>query len=160
MLEPRRLAAKSVAFRMADLLDEKVGDTVGCRIRFENKSGKNTRIEVITEGILTRLIQKDNTLDGIGLVIEDIRSMSTTKENIHWDTRNGNLVSRKELCIGDLVLEHAPLTHVPTHIKLKILTQVLKTEGESLLPWNAQTSRWQARINSLKNGDQMKIGQM
>src|SRR3954465_15105305 len=54
MLEPRRLAARSVAARMASLLNEDVGETVGYRIRFENKISKSTRIEVVTEGILTR----------------------------------------------------------------------------------------------------------
>src|SRR5687768_5964745 len=71
LLEPRRLAARSVAMRMADLRDEEAGDTVGYRIRFESKSGKNTRLEVVTEGILTRMIQNDNSLDGIGLLIFD-----------------------------------------------------------------------------------------
>src|SRR5258708_28069062 len=71
MLQPRRLAARSVAARMADLLNEKIGETVGYRIRFENVIGKNTRIEVVTEGILTRMLQTDNALEGIGLVIFD-----------------------------------------------------------------------------------------
>src|SRR5258708_23199941 len=71
MLQPRRLAARSVAARMADLLNEKIGETVGYRIRFENAVGKNTRIEVVTEGILTRMLQTDNALEGVGLVIFD-----------------------------------------------------------------------------------------
>lgn len=71
LLEPRRLAARSVAMRMADLRDEEAGDTVGYRIRFETRSGKNTRLEVVTEGILTRMIQNDNSLDGVGLLIFD-----------------------------------------------------------------------------------------
>ncbi|MBA3972115.1 MAG: hypothetical protein H0X46_08225 [Bacteroidetes bacterium] len=56
MLEPRRLAARSVASRMASLLNEDIGETIGYRIRFENKISKNTRIEVVTEGILTRML--------------------------------------------------------------------------------------------------------
>ncbi len=71
MLEPRRLAARAVASRMASLLDQSVGETIGYRVRFENKIGKNTRIEVVTEGILTRMLQQDNSLEGIGLVIFD-----------------------------------------------------------------------------------------
>lgn len=71
MLEPRRLAARAVANRMADLLEEKVGERVGYRIRFENKVGPHTRIEVLTEGILTRILQQDNALEGVGLVIFD-----------------------------------------------------------------------------------------
>jgi ATP-dependent helicase HrpB len=71
MLEPRRLAARSVAMRMASLLDEEVGKTVGYRVRFENVVSARTRIEVVTEGILTRMIQTDNSLEGVGLVIFD-----------------------------------------------------------------------------------------
>lgn len=71
MLEPRRLATRSVATRMASLLNESVGETIGYRIRFENKVSKNTKIEVVTEGILTRMLQNDNALDNVGLVIFD-----------------------------------------------------------------------------------------
>ncbi|WP_276366038.1 ATP-dependent helicase HrpB [Chryseolinea sp. H1M3-3] len=71
MLEPRKLAARSVAIRMARLLKEDVGNTIGYRVRFENAVGKSTRCEVVTEGILTRMMQSDNTLEGIGLVIFD-----------------------------------------------------------------------------------------
>ena len=71
MLEPRRLAARSVAMRMAQLRDEEVGETVGYRVRFENKVSAKTRIEVVTEGILTRMIQTDNALEDVGLVIFD-----------------------------------------------------------------------------------------
>lgn len=71
ILEPRRLAARSVAQRMAHLLGEHTGETVGYRIRFENETGKNTRIEVLTEGILIRMLQNDNGLEGVGLIIFD-----------------------------------------------------------------------------------------
>lgn len=71
MLEPRRLATRSVAARMASLLKEDLAETVGYRIRFENKISKNTKIEVVTEGILTRMLQNDNALDSVGLVIFD-----------------------------------------------------------------------------------------
>ncbi|MBS1490064.1 MAG: ATP-dependent helicase HrpB [Bacteroidetes bacterium] len=71
MLQPRRLAARSVAARMAELLHEKLGETVGYRIRFENNTSKHTRIEVVTEGILTRMLQHDNALEGVGLIIFD-----------------------------------------------------------------------------------------
>ncbi|WP_020593575.1 ATP-dependent helicase HrpB [Kiloniella laminariae] len=71
VLEPRRLAARSAAVRMADLLGEKVGDTVGYRIRHESRVGPRTRIEVVTEGVLTRQLQNDPELTDIGLVIFD-----------------------------------------------------------------------------------------
>lgn len=71
LLEPRRLAARNVAQRLAELLNEKPGDTVGYRMRAETCVGKNTRLEVVTEGILTRMIQRDPELSGVGLVILD-----------------------------------------------------------------------------------------
>ncbi|KIS42417.1 ATP-dependent helicase HrpB [Kosakonia radicincitans] len=71
LLEPRRLAARNVAQRLAELLNEKPGETVGYRMRAETCVGPNTRLEVVTEGILTRLIQQDPELTGIGLVILD-----------------------------------------------------------------------------------------
>lgn len=71
MLEPRRLAARAAAHRMASMLREEVGETVGYRIRFERKVGAKTRIEVVTEGILTRFLQHDASLGGYGLVIFD-----------------------------------------------------------------------------------------
>ena len=71
MLEPRRLATRSVALRMASLLDEEAGKTIGYRIRFESVVSSQTRCEVVTEGILTRMIQSDNALEDVGLVIFD-----------------------------------------------------------------------------------------
>ncbi|WP_103257972.1 ATP-dependent helicase HrpB [Tabrizicola aquatica] len=71
MLEPRRLAARASAERMAETLGEPVGKTVGYRIRGEAKVTSATKIEVVTEGILTRMIQSDPELTGIGLVIFD-----------------------------------------------------------------------------------------
>ena len=71
MLEPRRLAAKHAAARMADLLNEPLGHTIGYRIRHEQKVSAKTRIEVITEGVLIRLLQDDPSLEGIGLIIFD-----------------------------------------------------------------------------------------
>ena len=71
MLEPRRLAARAAAERLASELGEKVGETVGYRIRLDSKVGPGTRIEVVTEGILTRRLQDDPALEGVGLLIFD-----------------------------------------------------------------------------------------
>jgi ATP-dependent helicase HrpB len=71
MLEPRRLAARAVANRMATLLGEPVGRTVGFRTRLETRVSRETRIEVVTEGILTRMLQEDSALVGLGCVIFD-----------------------------------------------------------------------------------------
>ncbi len=71
VLEPRRLAARAAALRLAEQLGEPVGRRVGYRIRFESKVSALTRIEVVTEGILTRRLQQDPELEGVGLVIFD-----------------------------------------------------------------------------------------
>ncbi|MET0022703.1 MAG: DEAD/DEAH box helicase [Sedimenticola sp.] len=71
MLEPRRLATRASALRMAQLLGETVGQRVGYRVRFDNRVSEQTRIEVVTEGILTRRLQHDPELSGVGLVIFD-----------------------------------------------------------------------------------------
>jgi ATP-dependent helicase HrpB len=71
MLEPRRIAARAVAQRMALLLGEAVGQTVGFRTRLETRVSRGTRIEVVTEGILTRMLQSDPELSHIGCVIFD-----------------------------------------------------------------------------------------
>ncbi len=71
MLEPRRLAARRSALRMAELIGEKVGETVGYRVRQDSQVSRHTRIEVVTEGILTRRLVHDPGLTGVGLVIFD-----------------------------------------------------------------------------------------
>jgi ATP-dependent helicase HrpB len=71
VLEPRRLAARAAADRMARTLGERVGDTVGLRVRFGSKISGRTRIEIITEGIFTRLILDDPMLNGVSAVIFD-----------------------------------------------------------------------------------------
>ncbi|WP_173978198.1 ATP-dependent helicase HrpB [Magnetospirillum sp. UT-4] len=71
MLEPRRLAARAAAARMAEEMGEAVGATVGYRIRFDSRVGPETRIEVVTEGILTRMLQDDPSLPGVGVVLFD-----------------------------------------------------------------------------------------
>ena len=71
MLEPRRVAARAAAGFMAGQLGEAVGETVGYRIRFENKISARTRIEVVTEGILTRMLQDDPMLEGVGALLFD-----------------------------------------------------------------------------------------
>jgi ATP-dependent helicase HrpB len=71
LLEPRRVAARAVATRMAELLGEPVGQTVGYRMRMDTRVSHATRIEVITEGVLTRMLQSDPELAGVGAVIFD-----------------------------------------------------------------------------------------
>jgi ATP-dependent helicase HrpB len=71
MLEPRRLATRAAAHRIAQLLGEPIGQTVGYRMRGDTVVGPRTRLEVVTEGVLTRRLQRDPTLDGVGLVVFD-----------------------------------------------------------------------------------------
>lgn len=71
MLEPRRIAARQIAERMSAMIDEKPGETVGYRVRFESKVSSETRLEVLTEGILTRMMTEDPTLDGVSTIIFD-----------------------------------------------------------------------------------------
>lgn len=71
VLEPRRVAARQIASRMAWLLGEAVGDTVGYRIRFESRVSERTRIEVVTEGVLTRMLLDDPALEGVAVVVFD-----------------------------------------------------------------------------------------
>jgi ATP-dependent helicase HrpB len=82
LLEPRRLAARAAARRMAYMMNEPVGQAVGYRMRLERKVSAATRIEVVTEGVLTRLIQNDPALTGVGLVIFD----EFHERSIHADT--------------------------------------------------------------------------
>src|SRR5206468_400021 len=71
MLEPRRLAARGAAARMAATLGEPVGASIGCRVRFASKVSAATRVEVVTEGVFTRLILEDESLAGVAAVLFD-----------------------------------------------------------------------------------------
>jgi len=98
MLEPRRLAARAAAHRMATLRGERVGDNIGYRIRGDSRVGKSTRIEVVTEGILTRRLQRDPTLDGVGLVIFD----EFHERSVDSDLGLALTLRTRELVRGDL----------------------------------------------------------
>jgi len=82
MLEPRRLATRAVATRMATTLGESVGDTVGYRMRLETRVSRRTRIEVITEGVFTRMLQADPALEGVAAVLFD----EFHERSLHADT--------------------------------------------------------------------------
>ncbi len=98
MLEPRRLATRAVATHMAGLLGEQVGGTVGYRVRRDSRVGQRTRIEVVTEGILTRLLQRDPTLQGIGLLIFD----EFHERSVHADLGLALALHSRELVRSDL----------------------------------------------------------
>lgn len=123
MLEPRRLAAKNAAVRMAQLLSEDVGGTVGYRMRLESKVSRATRIEVVTEGVLTRMLQADPSLEGVGLVIFDefhersldadlALALCTYARNVFREDQPLKLLVMSATLDGDAVAEllnHAPV---------------------------------------------------
>jgi len=98
VLEPRRLAARMAARRMAELLGEEVGQTVGYRVRMESRIGPDTRIEVITEGILTRRLIGDPELAGVGAVIFD----EFHERSIHTDLGLALCLEAREALREDL----------------------------------------------------------
>ncbi len=114
MLEPRRLAARAAAERLASELGEKVGETVGYRIRLDSKVGPKTRIEVVTEGILTRRLQADPALEGVGLLIFD---------EFHERSLDADLALALSLNGRELLRDDPPL---------KILLMSATLEGERL----------------------------
>ena len=100
MLEPRRLAARQIAERMAWMLGESAGQTVGYRVRFESKVSSQTRIEVLTEGILTRMLVDDPTLEGVDVVIfDEFHERSLVSDEALALTREAQKVLRPDLRI-------------------------------------------------------------
>jgi ATP-dependent helicase HrpB len=100
MLEPRRLAARAAAHRMAVMLNESVGETVGYRMRLDTKVGPRTKIEVVTEGILTRLLQQDPSLAAYSLVLFD----EFHERSLHADTGLALCLETQRLFRSDLRL--------------------------------------------------------
>lgn len=100
MLEPRRLAARQVAERMASLLGEEAGETVGYRMRFESRVSSSTRIEVLTEGVATRILVADPTLEGVAAVIfDEFHERSLTSDLALALTREAQNLVRPDLRI-------------------------------------------------------------
>jgi len=100
MLEPRRMAARSAASYMATLLGERPGRTVGYRIRMESRVGPGTRIEVVTEGVLTRMLQSDPSLEDYGIVIFD----EFHERSLHADLGLALCLEAKQVLRDDLRL--------------------------------------------------------
>jgi ATP-dependent helicase HrpB len=117
MLEPRRVAARAVANRMAALLGEPVGRAVGFRTRLETRVSRETRIEVVTEGILTRMLQDDSSLTGIGCVIFDEfheRSLNADLGLALCIESQQNLRDDLRLLVMSATLDLAPLARLLT----------------------------------------------
>ena len=115
MLEPRRVAARAAAGFMARQLGEEVGATVGYRVRFDSRVGPSTRIEVVTEGILARMLQDDPMLDGIGAVLFD---------EVH-----------ERHLAGDLALALALDVQAGLREDLRIVLMSATLDGERLARW-------------------------
>lgn len=100
VLEPRRVAVRQIASRMAWLLGENVGETVGYRIRFESRVSQRTRIEVVTEGVLTRMLLDDPALEGVAAVIfDEFHERSLNTDEAFALTRQCQALLREELRI-------------------------------------------------------------
>ncbi|WP_296705688.1 DEAD/DEAH box helicase, partial [Algoriphagus sp.] len=125
MLEPRRLATKSIAMRMADMSDTKVGELIGYRIRFESVTSKNTRLEVITEGILTRMLHSDNSLENVGLVIFD----EFHERNLHSEVALALCREVQEVLRPDLrILLMSATIDTPT-LSVLLKAKVIESKG-------------------------------
>ncbi len=118
MLEPRRLATRAAAARMAASLGQRVGETVGYRMRMESRVSPKTRIEVLTEGVLTRLLQRDPGLEGIGLVIFDEfheRSLAADLSLSLCLDIQGVLNESLRLLVMSATLDSQPLSRIMNH---------------------------------------------
>lgn len=126
MLEPRRIAAKQIAERMAELLHEEVGETIGYRVRFEKKVSEKTRIEVLTEGILTRMLVNDPMLEGISAVIfDEFHERSLPSDVALALTREAQQVVRPDLRI---ILMSATID--ATSISEELKAPVIESQGK------------------------------
>ncbi|WP_220812001.1 ATP-dependent helicase HrpB [Pseudomonas paralcaligenes] len=134
MLEPRRLAARAAAERLASELGEQVGETVGYRIRLDSKVGPDTRIEVVTEGILARRLQDDPALDGVGLVIFD---------EFHERSLDADLALALTLNGRELLRDEPPL-------KVLLMSATLEGERLSALLGDAPVVSSQGRMHPVE----------
>ena len=146
VLEPRRLAARTAAAWMARSLGEAVGETVGYRVRLDSRVGPRTRIEIVTEGVLTRMLQDDPSLDGVGLVIFD----EFHERSIHADTALALALQAQQLLRPDLRLLVMSAT-LDTAAIVDLLdattnaaTPVIRSEGRS---WPVETEYLTRRVD-------------
>ncbi|TFH91054.1 ATP-dependent helicase HrpB [Vibrio ouci] len=124
MLEPRRLAARNIARYLASQLGENVGERIGYRVRGENKTSARTQLEVVTEGVLTRMIQSDPELSGVDLVIFD----EFHERSIHADTALAFCLEIQEALRDDLKLVVMSAT-LDQHALAKLLPEAVFIES-------------------------------
>ncbi|HMK85071.1 MAG TPA: ATP-dependent helicase HrpB [Steroidobacteraceae bacterium] len=154
MLEPRRIAARAIARRMAELRGEPVGKTVGFRTRFESRVSRDTRIEVLTEGILTRMLQADPELPDAACVIFD----EFHERSLNADLGLALCIESQQTLREDLrlLVMSATLDVEPLAALLGPATPIITSEGRSYevtthyLPPRAQTSIELATANAVR----------
>ena len=128
MLEPRRLATRSAAARMAELLGEKVGERVGYQIKADRCISKKTKIIIVTEGILTRMLQHDNALENIALIIFD----EFHERNLHGDLALALSLQSQELLRDDLkIMIMSATLNTKAISELLNNTPIITSEGRS-----------------------------
>ena len=127
MLEPRRLAARAAAERMATTLGEEVGATVGYRMRGESRISKTTRIEVITEGILTRMLQANPDLPGVGAVLFD----EFHERSLNADLGLALCTEVADALRDDLILLPMSATLDATPVATLLKAPILRAEGRA-----------------------------
>ncbi|MGL5287385.1 MAG: DEAD/DEAH box helicase, partial [Aeromonas sp.] len=139
LLEPRRLAARNIAAYLAAQLGEKVGERVGLRVRGESRISARTRLEIVTEGVLTRMLQQDPELSGVGLLIFD----EFHERSLHADTALAFALESQQALRDDLniLVMSATLDGLPLE-RLLSEAVVLRSQGRSYpveryyRPWN------------------------
>lgn len=127
ILEPRRIATRNAAHFMAQQLSEAVGTTVGYRMRMESRTSTNTRIEVITEGLLTRMLQDDPELSGVGLIIFD----EFHERNQHSDLGLALAHNCQQLFREDLKILVMSATLDEDSLSQQLQAPVVRSEGRS-----------------------------
>lgn len=127
MLEPRRIAARAVARYMAGLLQEKVGQTVGYRVRFDTKVSSATKLEIVTEGVLTRMLQADPSMEGIGLIIFD----EFHERNLQADLGLALCLQSQEILREDLKILVMSATLAAESVAALLAAPVIESEGKA-----------------------------
>ncbi|MBN7810898.1 ATP-dependent helicase HrpB [Algoriphagus sp. H41] len=145
MLEPRRLATKSIAQRMASMLGENTGETVGYRIRFESAISNKTRLEVITEGILTRMMHSDNELQDVGLVIFD----EFHERNLHAEVALALCREVQQVLRPDLRILLMSATIDTAELSSLLGSKVIQSQGR----------QFPVQVNYLSEADEYAIGE-
>jgi ATP-dependent helicase HrpB len=145
MLEPRRLATKNIAQRMASMIGQNAGETVGYRIRFEAAISADTRLGVITEEILTRIMQSDNELKDIGLVIFD----EFHERNLHSEVALALCREVQQVLRPDLRILLMSATIDTEQLSSLLNTNVIQSQGR----------QYPVEVNYLQEVDEYSIGE-